>query len=335
MPIGLEPEIAVSLYRPLFSNKKCLSEEQEFYSILAFLVGNHEYGVAYQVLKSLDTISKDFVNHTPLCKLITEAINNSGSTSQLQLSNSISSENNGMSENDDNGGMKISKTGKSHKSTSKLVHKSKTKKSGKDKKDKKSKDKDKDKDSSYEIEDDDNYSNSNTGNELTNSPSSALIAQNEDDEIMLMGCVYSLSKNDFYFYEFNDLFPKIWNTLINGPSSLKLPSFLAVTSIACFNLQCVDVKLLFNMCAKFVSYNSSITREVSYKFIRIHSVDDKIDFVDAIQIFIENYEQFGDEIDRDTIKIFLDAANKSDDQKMLPLKEKLQELWSHLPSRIE
>lgn len=85
------------------------------------------------------------------------------------------------------------------------------------------------------------------------------------------------------------------------------------------------MKTLFNLCANYISYNSSITREVSFKFIRIHSVDDKIDFYEATQIFINNYESFGDEIERDTLKIFLDAANKSNDKKMLPLKEKLEE----------
>lgn len=325
LPIDLNSEVAISLYKPLFSNKKCLQylvEVQEFYMILSYLIAHHEYETALTVLRSLDMISKELVNHSPLCRLITEAFNSSG-TNALS-SESLASDN----DNDSSSSIKLSKNGKTHRS-SKQGHKSKSKKDKKDKKEKKDKSKDKD----NEIDDDDN------DNSLSSIKSSATFStHNEDDEadeIMLMGCVYSLSKYDFYFYEFNNLFPKIWYVLMNGPSSLKLPSFLAVTSIACSSLEGVDVKVLFNLCANYISYNSSITREVAFKFIRIHSVDDKVDIYEAINIFINNYTSYGDKIESDTLNIFIDAASKSDDQRMKPLSEKLEEFLNSLKAHSE
>ena len=321
LPSGLNTEVVASLYRPLLNNKKCLqilSNISEFYSVLSYLIAHHEYNLTFQVLRSVDQIPEDLVNHSPLCRLITEAFNAAGTNA---LSLSPTSSENTLSESTDNN---ESSSSKSHKTSgSKLSHKSKSKKSKKDKKDKnKSKE-------SFEIEDEDDLNTSLTSNQSA----STFATQNEDDEtdeIMLMGCVYNLSKDDAYYYEFKGLFPKIWNILINGPPSLKLPSFLAVTSLACFNLDGIDVKVLFNICSVYVSYNSSITREVAFKFINLHLSDDKIDLYEAVNFFIKNHVTFNDDIEKNSVKLFLNAATSSSDKRMSLFKDRLEEIYDSL-----
>lgn len=274
LPISISPNVASLLYRPLFDHPNCIDymvKLTEFYSVLSYLITQHEYSLVSLVLRSVDNVPADLVNATPLCRLITDAFN--------QIINS---------------NLKKTKSGRLMKADS---------------------------------------DNDNQPCDLSNL--FELNSQDEADVILLMGSVYALSKDNSFFSDFNDLFPTIWNMLVYGPSTLKLPSFLSVTTIAKFRMDGIDAKLLFNLCAMYVSYNSRITREVAFDFIKSHINDQTIDQIEAVEIFLNNNTNlYYDEMQREVIITFFDAIKLSTNPKSEVLKKRLEELYHSLsPNR--
>ncbi|OHT13627.1 TKL family protein kinase [Tritrichomonas foetus] len=151
-------------------------------------------------------------------------------------------------------------------------------------------------------------------------------SNNESDQIMLMGCVYSLAKDETYYSEFDQLFPKIWNIMMNGDPSLRLPSFLSIAAIArTTTLSEINIPQLVILSAEFVSCNSTMTREVAMRVLRKHIKDKDVDLNEVLAMFLNNHENYNDKIERRTIKAFKSAcrSNPSFDH---ALKKKLDQL---------
>ena len=161
-------------------------------------------------------------------------------------------------------------------------------------------------------------------------------SESDNVEIMLMGCIYALCKDNAYYAVFDALFPKIWNLMINGDPNLKLPSYLSIVAISHFKCQpniigkslpMLDIPKLFVLSAQYVSYNSTISRELAASFLKRHIYDHEIDLNLSIQCFIDNYVCYHDNIEKAVIHL-LKKASKNNQNVSKSLRKQLRSLTS-------
>lgn len=113
-------------------------------------------------------------------------------------------------------------------------------------------------------------------------------AQNDEQMILLMAAIYSISKV-VYSEDFQLILPRLYAMLFSNDMAIRMPSFLAVVAIGMHSPKPVDYDRILPLAARYVNCDSSMMREVSAGVIRDHMCDISGSIDEILTNFVDSY----------------------------------------------